>query len=242
MYVLSLCNAYDGPNACPISDEGITLHSKVRNGHPKDGDYSAAIKSCLFTRYNLKDKGARDRFWEHLPAKFEVYKQATVANGDRIRAADHQGHIEEDTDCRDATFIRVSDCYPSCPSHHLIFNPHPPQYSLLRDIYEHIPSRKPTFKGIEYFGQLKKILVTELPPSVVPATTQPKKIILAIIGPREAASETSLGIPYYTEPTKVTPRAVDMNTVMCLVGRIKDRGRWAIVDRSGDMARAEFID
>ena len=55
--------------------------------------------------------------------------------------------------------------------------------------------------------------------------------------------KSHLNIPYYTEPTKpVALRAVDMNTMMCLVGRIKDRGRWAIVDRSGDMARAEFVD
>ena len=105
-----------------------------------------------------------------------------------------------------------------------------------------MPSREPAFKGTEYFGQLKKILVVGVPPGVVPAITRPKKVILAIIGPRETTNETSLGIPYYTEHTKVTPRAVDMNTVMCLVGRIKDRGRWAIVDRSGDMARAEFIE
>lgn len=99
------------------------------------------------------------------------------------------------------------------------------------------------FRGTEYFGQLKKILVTELPPGIIPSLTQPKNVVLAIIDPRETTNETSLGIPYYTEPTKpVALRAVDMNTVMCLVGRIKDRGRWAIVDRSGDMARAEFID
>ena len=87
------------------------------------------------------------------------------------------------------------------------------------------------------------ILVTELPPGIIPSITQCKQVVVAIIDPRETTNETSLNIPYYTEPTKpVALRAVDMNTVMCLVGRIKDRGRWAIVDRSGDMARAEFID
>ena len=128
------------------------------------------------------------------------------------------------------------------PLHHPTLNHRLPQYSLLRDIYEHIPSRKPTFKGTEYFGQLKKILVVGVPSGAIPAITHPGKVALAIIGPRETANETSLGIPHYTEPTKVTPRAVDINTVMCLVGRIRDRGRWAIIDRSGDMARAEFIE
>jgi len=103
-------------------------------------------------------------------------------------------------------------------------------------------NREPIFKGTEYFGQLKTILAIELSPGIVPSITQPTRVVLAIIGPRETANETRLSIPYYTEPTKVTPRAVDMNTLMCLVGRIKDRGRWAIIDRSGDMARAEFVD
>ena len=122
------------------------------------------------------------------------------------------------------------------------FNSHPPQYSLLRDIYEKMRNKEPVFKGTKYFGQLKKILVTEVPPGIIPSITQSRRVVLAIVDPRETTNETSLDIPYYTETIKVTPRAVDMNTLMCLVGRVKDRGQWAIVDRSGDMARAEFID
>ena len=98
------------------------------------------------------------------------------------------------------------------------------------------------FRGTGYFGQLKTILIIELPPGIVPSITQPKRVVFAIISPRETVNETRLGIPYYNEPPKVTPRAVDMNALMCLVSRIKDRGRWAIIDRSGDMARAEFVD
>lgn len=105
-----------------------------------------------------------------------------------------------------------------------------------------MPSRKPVFKLTEYFGQLIKILVTELPPGIIPLITQPKRVVLAIISPRDTTNETPLRIPYYTEHAKTTPRVVDINTVMCLVGRIRDRGRWAIIDRSGDMARADFVE
>ena len=38
-----------------------------------------------------------------------------------------------------------------------------------------------------------------------------------------------------------TLAGVDMATLMCLVGRIEDRGQWVIVNRSGDLARAEFV-
>jgi len=98
------------------------------------------------------------------------------------------------------------------------------------------------FVPTEYFGQLHKILAADIPPGVIPSIDQPTTIVLAIISPRETRNETPLHIPYYTEPSKVTSRVVDVNTVMCLVGRVNDRGRWAIVDRSGNMARAEFID
>jgi len=94
---------------CLTSDEGIILHGKVAGGHKKIGEHSGAIKSCLFTRFGLTDKKAQDTFWEHLPSNFDEYKQATIANGDRIRAFSHQGQVEEDTDRRDATFVRVSN-------------------------------------------------------------------------------------------------------------------------------------
>ena len=96
-----------------ISDEGVILHGTIHCGHRKSGDYSAAIKSCLFTRYSLKDKKAQEWFWERLPDNFKAYKQATIANGDRVRTADHPGQVEEDTDHRDATFVRVSSRYVS---------------------------------------------------------------------------------------------------------------------------------
>jgi hypothetical protein len=92
-----------------ISDGEIILHGRVTKGHKKDGDYSGAIRSCLVTRFHLTDKKAQNEFWKRLPPKFEEYKQVTIANGDRIRAASHQGQVEEDTDQRDATFVRVSD-------------------------------------------------------------------------------------------------------------------------------------
>lgn len=97
------------------------------------------------------------------------------------------------------------------------------------------------FKATEYFGQLKSILAIEIPPGIISPIIQPKTLILAIIGTRDTTTETPLKIPYYTEPKSATVSTVDMATLMCLVGRIEDRGRWAIVDRSGELARAEFV-
>lgn len=35
---------------------------------------------------------------------------------------------------------------------------------------------------------------------------------------------------------------VDLHTVECVVGRIKRRNEWGIVDRSGDFARTVFVE
>ena len=98
------------------------------------------------------------------------------------------------------------------------------------------------FKATEYFRQLLSILVIELPRWITPSVIHPKTRVLAIVGTRDVKTETHLKIPYYSESRRVGARAVDMTTLMCLVSRIKDERRWAIVDCSGDMARAEFVD
>jgi len=35
---------------------------------------------------------------------------------------------------------------------------------------------------------------------------------------------------------------VDVSSIQCLVGRVKDGNQWAIVDRSGSLARAANAD
>jgi hypothetical protein len=57
----------------------------------------------------MDDHKRRDQFWKSLPNKFDTYKQVTITNGDRVRAADYQGNVDSnDSDRRDATFVRVS--------------------------------------------------------------------------------------------------------------------------------------
>ena len=170
-----------------------------------------------------------------------MYKQATITNGDRVRAALYQGVVDEgDPDHRDATFVQVSGHQILQFSRHSV--PITLQYSLVRDIHEKKPNVPSVFKGTEYFGQLISILVIELPPGTIPSVTRSETRVLAIIGMRDTKTETRLRIPYYTKPKEANICAVDMTTLMCLVGRVRDGRRWAIVDRSGDMARAEFVD
>ena len=99
------------------------------------------------------------------------------------------------------------------------------------DKYAHLPRRQPEYVAKNFFGQLKRILLLDLPPLPslnLPGTTT---IILAVIQNVKATLRGD--IYYYEEQSKGVIEVVDLNTVQCLVGRIKDRRRWAIVDRSG---------
>lgn len=54
-------------------------------------------------------------------------------------------------------------------------------------------------------------------------------------------SESSpLDIHYYTRDGPI--EVVDITTIQRLVGRIRDRDRWAIIDRSGSLSRALYIE
>jgi len=105
----------------------------------------------------------------------------------------------------------------------------------------HRPRATPQFEGTECFGQLRSILRFDLPAGIAPLVTVTTTLVLAMIRSTEVSYETSLMIPYYKELGRL--EAVDVGTVMCIVGRVKDhRGWWAIVDRSGKSARADFTE
>jgi len=39
---------------------------------------------------------------------------------------------------------------------------------------------------------------------------------------------------------KPSPHFIDLNTIVCVVGRVCDRGRWSFIDRSGPTAHVEM--
>jgi len=57
---------------------------------------------------------------------------------------------------------------------------------------------------------------------------EPTTVILALI--QEVKATLREGIYYYKDFG--VEEVVDMKTVQCVVGRVKDRGEWAIVNRS----------
>jgi hypothetical protein len=53
------------------------------------------------------------------------------------------------------------------------------------------------------------------------------------------AGPAGLDIHYYSRTAAL--HFVDVTNIQCLVGRVKDGSRWAIIDRSGSLAHAVYM-
>ena len=82
-----------------------------------------------------------------------------------------------------------------------------------------------------FFGQLNRILLLELPTAQRLKLDEPTTVIVAVI--REAKATLKNGIYYYKNMG--VEEVVDLSTLQCVVGRIWDRDEWAIIDRSDNV-------
>jgi hypothetical protein len=103
------------------------------------------------------------------------------------------------------------------------------QYRLLVDKFAQNKSRKPKFEPHDFFGQLLRILVLELPQIEGLGLDSPTTIVLAVI--HNVKTELHKGIYSYKDSGVI--EVVDLNTIQCVVGRVKVGGQWVILDRSG---------
>jgi hypothetical protein len=105
------------------------------------------------------------------------------------------------------------------------------QYQLAIDRYARQRYRTPEFELQDFFGQILRFLVVNIPPSPKHGIEAESVIYAAIREVRISEPATNCcRINYYQDlgPTAL----VDLNQVKCVVGRIRDRDKWAIIDRS----------
>jgi hypothetical protein len=110
-----------------------------------------------------------------------------------------------------------------CISEHFLL-----QYTLYVDRHARHRRKTPDFEEKIFFGQLNRIFLLELPPAPQLNLPEQTTLILALI--QEVKATLRNGIYYYKELG--IEEAVDLKTVQCVVGRVRDRGEWAIVDWS----------
>ena len=98
------------------------------------------------------------------------------------------------------------------------------------------------FHLVTFYGQLLNIYLIQFPKAVASLhLNHLTTIILAAIKScslidTEAVHE--LDIHYYKDHGRV--HVIDITSIQSLVGWVPDRGGWAIIDRSGNLACAQF--
>jgi hypothetical protein len=93
----------------------------------------------------------------------------------------------------------------------------------------------PEFELKDFFGQVLLFITVNIPPSPE-HRIQPDTLAYAVIKHTkisEPATDHCM-INYYKD---LGPKEfVDLNQIRCIVGRIMDRGQWAIIDRNKQLA------
>ncbi|KAI8998957.1 hypothetical protein BD414DRAFT_407127 [Trametes punicea] len=172
------------------------------------------ILACLCTRFNTPPPHLR----HCIPMTVEEWGKLRILNaGDTIRTSSMNVRGE---DSRDMTFVR---------------------YELLVDKNARFRNRPVVLEGRTFFGQLQHIISFPFLSRPADLSAAPDNLLLGVI--QQCVIEErneDLDIHYYSKMGGV--EVVDLTTIQCLVGRIRDRHRWAIIDRSGSLSRALYVD
>jgi len=115
------------------------------------------------------------------------------------------------------------------------------QYETLVDKYARQKKRQPEYEMKTFYGQLQHIFVVSLPLDTGLCISEPTVHILASIKTcKVERSNAALDIHYYSKLGGLD--ILDIMCIQCIVGRIScANNSWAIIDRSGDLARAFYV-
>ncbi|RDX48609.1 hypothetical protein OH76DRAFT_1520526 [Lentinus brumalis] len=173
-----------------------------------------AIARCLTALYGKGIKTTR----KVIPAAVEhAGKLRIPGGGDTIHAC---CMVKRPRDGRDASFVR---------------------YQKLVDRRAHNHRATPDFEIKDFWGQVQNIFILRLDTNAAQALglDAPRVLFLAEITRCRVEAFDDLGNRYYKDMGAT--EVVDLNAIQCVVGRIKDRKQWAIIDRSGPLAQAAFV-
>ncbi|EJD34267.1 hypothetical protein AURDEDRAFT_176688 [Auricularia subglabra TFB-10046 SS5] len=167
------------------------------------------IARYLSARFNCHAKAIAPSIPKSLRAWGKVRH---LDGGDTMHA---RGLVTQRRDDRDASFI---------------------QYSLMVDKNARSHHRAPEFSTEVFFGQLSRVFICPLP--ALPQHKQKAQtLLLAEVQECKGLTDPNMhGLRFYDGTLRPT-EIVDLVSVECVVGRIQDRGKWSLIDRSNDLAR-----
>jgi hypothetical protein len=110
------------------------------------------------------------------------------------------------------------------------------QYQLAIDKFAHLPCRTPEFEWQDFFRQILHFIIVDIPHSPI-HNIEANSFVYAFINQVKILEPATnqYRINYYKELGPM--EFVDLNQIQCIVGHIKDHGRWSIVDQSRLLAQ-----
>ena len=111
------------------------------------------------------------------------------------------------------------------------------QYEATIDRNAQAKNKRPEMALGTFFGELQRIIKMDLPATPNLNLKDPQTLFYAIV--KQCNAERSRG-GFWEYKQLGGLEAVDLGLIQCVVGRIFDRGKWVIVDRSGERAHADI--
>lgn len=109
------------------------------------------------------------------------------------------------------------------------------------DKYANHRRRAPKFEMHNFYGQILQFLVVDIPDSPQAGHgIEAESLAYAVIRQVNLLDEVAGGIKYYKDLGSIA--FVDLNQVKCVIGRIMDRGKWAIIDRCTNTLTQEHVE
>ncbi|KZV73981.1 hypothetical protein PENSPDRAFT_711539 [Peniophora sp. CONT] len=177
------------------------------------------ILKALGTRYSLSKK---PQILKKLVAHADItqYSSVQVDNGDLIYAYAMLTDTQRE-ERRDATYVRYE----------VLADQRPRDRNEANAVYE-----KETC-----FGRLHHLFCVKIKADPAAGLLEPETVLFAGVTPCKVTNKHDVLDIHVYKDESVTEELVDLDCVMCLVGRMRYLKRyWAIIDRSGSLARAVY--
>jgi hypothetical protein len=196
-----------------------------------------AIAAALATRFDRDIRTVRINLSSADIEEWGKVRRVDSDAGDTMHASTlvpaHDG-------TRDATFVRVraTSLFVHYPTEWYYM-----QYEMLLDRFARQARRQPEYELRTFYGQLQHIYVVQFKePRLALGLDEPTTVFLAAIRTcildNPDTQLQGLDVQFYSKEGGLD--VVDITSLQCLVGRIRDRAQWAIIDRSGSLARASY--
>ncbi|KAF9791037.1 hypothetical protein BJ322DRAFT_422834 [Thelephora terrestris] len=113
------------------------------------------------------------------------------------------------------------------------------RYEATVDRNARAKNKQPNMVLKTFFGELQRVIRIDIPATPQLNLAEPQALFFAIIKQCNA-TQSKDGFWEYTALGGL--EAIDIELVQCVVGRLFDRGKWVIIDRSGERAHVDIGD